>query len=96
MQFKALKQEMEACFARIKATTAGGELPSKDDIHIFVRYTQKMQALAEDDWMEECLDFVHMVEELAHAVKKNQVSDAIMLVESLDETRSNCHMTFSK
>ncbi|GAB7079464.1 GAK system XXXCH domain-containing protein [Megalodesulfovibrio paquesii] len=96
MQFKALKQEMEACFARIKTSASNGELPGKDDINVFVRYTQKMQAIAADEWMEECLDFVHMVEQLAHAVKKNQVTDAIMLVDSLDETRNNCHLLFSK
>ncbi len=95
MQFKALKQEMETCFHQIKASAEGGELPKADDVNLFLRLTQKMQAQAEEDWMDECQDFVHMVQQLVHAVKKDELSDAIMIVESLDENRNNCHMTFA-
>lgn len=95
MQFTVLKQEMESCFDQIKSTAQDGGMPDAELVNAFLRLTQKMQAQADEEWMDECLDFVHMVQQLVHAVKKNELSDAIMIVESLDENRNNCHMTFS-
>lgn len=94
MNFKVLKQEMETCFQRIQSNAEGGDLPDAEDMNTFLRLAKRMQSMAGEDWIEESGDFLHMVEQLVHAVKKRQVSDAIMLVESLDETKNFCHRTF--
>jgi XXXCH domain-containing protein len=94
MDLKTTKQEMETVFQSIQSRTIEGAMPEEKDVSQLLRLARQMQMLADDDWADECEDFQHLVDQLLHAVKKNQVSDAILLVESLSDAQTYCHRTF--
>ena len=94
MDLKKLKNDLEAIFQSIQGHTDHGEMPLEQEVSIFVRLTVQMQNLADDEWIDECIDFTQLANQLLHAVKKGQVQDSILLVESLSDAKSFCHRTF--
>jgi len=91
MNFVALKQNLEKVFASIKSTTDEGALPLLEDAAQFVKLAQLLQLQAKEQWVDEAEDFAHLASQLLSAVKKNQLEDAVLLVESLDDARAYCH-----
>lgn len=94
MEMKKLKQEMHSLFAAIQESTQLGELPSLDDTAQFERLARRLLTMANEDWMDECEDFVHIVDQLHKSVKQGQASDAILLVESINDAKTFCHRTY--
>lgn len=94
MEMKKIKQEMQALFSTIQERTQLGELPSLQDTAQFERLARKLLTLAEEDWVDECEDFVHIVDQLHKSVKQGFLADSILLVESLDDARTFCHRTY--
>jgi len=85
---------MEAVFKSIQEKIQDGELPSDEIVNKFIRLTRQFHSNAEEEWAEECEDFLHLSLQLQHACKKGQTQDAIRLVDSLDDARLYCHRTF--
>ncbi len=94
MEMKEVKQELQKLFDIIQESTQVGELPSLDDVHNFSRLSRRFLTFAEEEWMEECDDFVHIADQLLKSVKRGEVSDAILLVESISDARTFCHRTY--
>ncbi len=94
MEFKTTKRDLEAVFATIQSQVEEANLPDEATVSRFVRLTRKMHQLADEDWMDEAEDFSHLAGQLLNAVKKGDVEDSIMLVESLQDAQAFCHRTF--
>lgn len=94
MEMKKLKQEMQSLFATIQESTQLGELPSLQETAQFERLARRLLTMASEDWMDECEDFVHIVDQLHKSVKQGQASDAILLVESIADAKTFCHRTY--
>lgn len=94
MEMKKLKQEMDALFTTIQEQTQLGELPAAADVAHFERLARRMMTMAEEDWVDECEDFVHIVDQLHKSVKQGLTADAILLVESIHDAKTFCHRTY--
>lgn len=94
MEFKATKRDLEIVFAQIQNQVADASLPDEELVNRFARLARKMHQLAEEDWMDEAEDFAHLAGQLLTSVKKGDVEDCVMLVESLDDAQSFCHRSF--
>lgn len=94
MQMKKLKGEMQALFTAIQESTQIGELPSLENTAQFERLARRLLTLANEDWMDECEDFVHIVDQLHKSVKQGLTADAILLVESIHDAKTFCHRTY--
>lgn len=94
MEFKTTKRDLEAVFAKIQSQVEDATLPDEESVNRLVRLARKMHQLADEDWMDEAEDFSHLAGQLLNAVKKGDVEDCVMLVESLDDAQSFCHRTF--
>jgi XXXCH domain-containing protein len=94
MNFVALKNNLEKVFDSIKSTTDEGSLPSLEDASQFVRLTAQLQMQAKEQWVDEAEDFAHLASQLLSAVRKSQLEDAVLLVESLDDARAYCHRMY--
>ncbi|THB64681.1 MAG: GAK system XXXCH domain-containing protein [Spirochaetaceae bacterium] len=94
MSFSSLKKELDAVFNTILDKVATGEMPEMGDAQSFVRLITRIQTFADDDWADEYEDFAQLANQFLHAVKKQQLQDAIRLVESLNDAKSYCHRDF--
>lgn len=94
MEFKTTKRDLETVFAKIQNQVEDATLPDEESVNRLVRLARKMHQLADEDWMDEAEDFSHLAGQLLNAVKKGDVEDCVMLVESLDDAQSFCHRTF--
>lgn len=94
MDFKQLKKSMMLSFQAIRTQSKDGELPNESECNKFARLCTQLHMQAEDDWMDEADDFAHLATQLYNAVKKNQLEDAVRLVESLHEAQIYCHRTY--
>ena len=94
MEFKTTKRDLEAVFAKIQSQVEDATLPDEESVNRLARLARKMHQLADEDWMDEAEDFSHLAGQLLNAVKKGDVEDCVMLVESLDDAQSFCHRTF--
>jgi XXXCH domain-containing protein len=91
---KTLKKDLEVIFDSILEKSKTGEVPSESEVAQFERLSRRFLSMANDAWLEECEDFVHLANQLLKAVKKGQAHDAIQLVESLNDARTFCHRTY--
>jgi len=94
MVFTQLKKEIESAFAQIQEAAEAGEMPQLEHVGVFVRLARLMQTHAAEEWAGECEDFVHLAAQLHRTVKNDNVQDAILLVEALNDARNYCHRTF--
>lgn len=94
MEMKRLKQELNQLFTAILERAELGELPALQDTAAFERLARRFLTIADDAWLDECEDFVHIADELHKCVKQGNTADAILLVESLDDARTFCHRTY--
>ena len=94
MEFKTTKRDLEAVFAKIQSQVEDATLPDEESVNRLARLARKMHQLADEDWMDEAEDFSHLAGQLLNAVKKGDVEDCVMLVESLDDAQSFSHRTF--
>ncbi len=94
MEIKKLKHELQALFLTIQESTKLGELPTLKDTAQFERLARRFLTMASEDWVDECEDFVHIVDQLHKSVKQKLTSDAILLVESLSDAKTFCHRTY--
>lgn len=96
MQFKVVKQDLEKVFNTILQATSNAELPKEEDVAHFVRLSRLMHGQAEEEWVYEAEDFLHLATQFQMAVKNKELQDAILIVESLDDARSYCHRTLNE
>jgi XXXCH domain-containing protein len=94
MNFVALKHSLENVFQSIKAATDEAALPSLEDVAQFAKLAQLLQLQAKEQWVDEAEDFAHLAAQLLSAVKKSQLEDAVLLVESLDDAKAYCHRMY--
>jgi XXXCH domain-containing protein len=94
MDFQTTKRDLEALFSKIQSQVAEANLPAEADASRLMRLAQRLHQLADEDWMDEAEDFSHLAGQLLNAVKKGDVEDCVMLVESLDDAQSYCHRMF--
>ncbi|GAB6176964.1 hypothetical protein JCM16814_18550 [Desulfobaculum senezii] len=95
MDFQTLKNDLETTFAQLLDNTSHGEMPQKEVVDNFVRLCRMLQNQAYDDWAGEAEDFAHMAVKLQQAVKRKELQEAVMIVESLDAAKDYCHRMFS-
>ncbi|NJB67983.1 XXXCH domain-containing protein [Desulfobaculum xiamenense] len=95
MDFLTLKHDLDTNFALILDSTTHGELPGSDVVAEFVRLCRTLHIQAEEDWNAEAEDFAHLAVKLQQAVKRGNVQEAVMIVDSLDAAKDYCHRTFS-
>jgi len=91
MNFVALKQSLEKVFLAIKSATDEGALPNLEDAAQFVKLAQMLELQAKEQWVGEAEDFAHLASQLLSTVKKGQLEDTVLLVESLDDAKAYCH-----
>ena len=94
MDVLAGMKQLETIFAPIAEKAEAGELPLLDHATEFARLARLMRPSVDEPWADEWEDFQHLANQLLHAVKKNEIHDAVMIVESLSDAQSYCHRTF--
>ena len=94
MHLKKIKLSMEPLFERMKEEASTGELPRQEDVSQFVRLCRQMYDFADDPWLIEAEDFLHLANQLTAAVKNESLSEVVLLIESLDDACAYCHRTF--
>ncbi len=94
MDFSTIKQDMTRVFETITSKTDEGLLPDEDSVNSFVRLSRRLHQLADESWIGEAEDFSHLANQLLNAVKKGDLENSIMLVESLQDAQAYCHRTF--
>jgi XXXCH domain-containing protein len=94
MDFATIKKDMAAVFDQITARTDEGLLPDETAVSTFARLCGRMHQVAQDAWIGEAEDFSHLSNQLLNAVKKRDIENSIMLVESLQDAQAYCHRTF--
>ncbi|WP_428563382.1 MAG: GAK system XXXCH domain-containing protein [Solidesulfovibrio sp. DCME] len=94
MEFQTTKRDLETVFTHIQNQVAEASLPDEASVNRLVRLARKLHQLADEDWVDEAEDFSHLAGQLLNAVKKGDVEDCVMLVESLDDAQSFCHRMF--
>lgn len=95
MDFPTLKNDLDSAFGQLLDNTDHGEMPDKNVVDTFVRLCRMLHNQAPDDWVGEAEDFAHLAVKLQQAVKRGELQEAVMLVESLDAAKDYCHRTFS-
>ena len=63
-----------------------GEVPEEPVALEFHRLCQKLQSIAPDGWYEEAEDFSHLANQLCQALKQGQAQEAILLIDSLEDS----------
>lgn len=96
MDFKTTKHELERVFEQIKSKAEEASLPLEEDVHLFVRLSRRMHQLAAESWVDEAEDFSHLATQLHNAVRKGDVEDSILLVDSLQDAQAYCHRMFKE
>ncbi len=91
MNTKQTKYKLQDLYDQIHENVHQGELPSEEDVRAFIRLFEHFITQVDFEMTAECEDFLHMSKQLLHAVKKNNLSDAIQLVDSLNDAKSYCH-----
>jgi len=94
MEFKTTKRDLEEVFTLIQSQVEDASLPDESTVNRFVRLARKLHQMADDAWVDEAEDFSHLAGQLLNAVKKGDVEDCVMLVESLGDAQSFCHRMF--
>ncbi len=94
MNFTALKQNLQEAYDVIVAKINDNQLPEVAEANTFARLATQMHMTANDDWADQAEDFAHLAAEFLQTVKKGQLEDAVMLIESLNEAQTYCHRTF--
>lgn len=94
MNFAATKNQMNALFSAIQQAADSGELPVLKDVTSFFQLSEKMAMNASESWHTEAEDFVHLTRQLHMAVKKQNLPEAILLLDALRDAQEFCHRTF--
>ncbi|MFZ5813415.1 MAG: GAK system XXXCH domain-containing protein [Thermodesulfobacteriota bacterium] len=94
MDFSTIKRDMTTVFERITSRTDEGLLPDEESVNTFVRLSRRLHQVADDAWAGEAEDFSHLANQLLNAVKKGDLENSVMLVESLQDAQAYCHRTF--
>jgi len=71
-----------------------GELPSLKDVTLFLQSTERMAMNADEAWHAEAEDFLHLTRQLHMVVKKNNLQEAVLILDALRDAQEFCHRTF--
>lgn len=91
MRIEELREQLDYFFTVFKQASREGTLPSIDDLDNFVRLSRRMHTQADEAWLDEAEDFLHLANQLQVAVKQENVQDAIPLIDSLNEAYTFCY-----
>ncbi len=91
MDTKQTKYQLQDLYDQFVENVHNGELPSEQDVRTFIRLFEHFVTFVDFDMTAECEDFIHLSKQLLHAVKKQSLSEAIQLVDSLNDAKSYCH-----
>lgn len=94
MDMKSIKQELRIVFDAILERAEVGELPMESDAAQLEKLARRLLTHAAEAWIDECDDFVHIAAQLTKCVKRGEVHDAILLVESISDAMNFCHRTY--
>jgi XXXCH domain-containing protein len=94
MDMKSIKQELRIVFAAILERAKVGELPLESDVILLEKLARRFLTHAADAWIDECDDLVHIAAQLTKCVKRGEVHDAILLVESISDAMNFCHRSY--
>lgn len=82
---ESVQGDLAEVFGRIQEKTNDSQLPDMDDVKELVRLSRLLQHNADEEWAGEAEDFTLLAQKLFHAVKRNDVEDSVIVVDSLDE-----------
>jgi XXXCH domain-containing protein len=82
---RELLDSLDQTFQEIRDKATNAELPEEEQVQEFVRLTRLLHSQADEDWVDEAEDCSVMAQKLMQAVKKKQVQDCVLIVESMDE-----------
>ncbi len=91
MNTKQTKFKLQDLYDQFVEDVHNGELPKETDIRTFIRLFEHFVTQVDFEMTAECEDFIHMSKQLLHAVKRKSLSEAIQLVDSLNDAKSYCH-----
>ncbi len=94
MDFSTIKRDMTTVFEHITEKTDEGLLPDEESVNVFVRLSRRLHQIADEAWVGEAEDFSHLANQLLNAVKKGDLENSVMIVESLQDAQAYCHRTF--
>ncbi len=94
MDMKQIKQELRVLFDAILDRAQVGELPQESDVMLFEKLVRRFLTYADEAWIDECDDLVHMATQLTKSVKRGEIHGAILLVESISDAMNFCHRTY--
>jgi len=87
MNVSALKIQLETLFTALRQRAEAGELPALSDVATFVQLAEQTHMNAQDNWLSEAEDFLHLARQLHSAVKHGRVQDAVLLLDALQDAK---------
>jgi XXXCH domain-containing protein len=94
MNFREVKSRMQEHFDAMLEKAHSGEIPLKENVVQFHRLSRQFHSQAQEDWLGEAEDFITLVDDLHQAVRHGNAEEAIMLMESIQDSMSYCHRMF--
>jgi XXXCH domain-containing protein len=94
MNFPALKSQMHDLFSVMMQAADSGELPALKEVTSFLHATEKMTMSANEAWHSEAEDFLHLTRQLHMVVKKQNIQEAVLLLDALRDAQEFCHRSF--
>ena len=91
MRMDEIREQLDYLFALFKQASQEGAMPSHEDLDNLMRLSRRMHSQADEEWLDEAEDFLHLANQLQVAVKQDNVQDAIPLIDSLNEAYSFCY-----
>lgn len=76
---------MEQAFENIRDKTRESQLPEMDDVKELVRLSRLLHHNVDEDFAPEAEDFSLMAQKLFHAVKRDDIEESVMIVDSLED-----------
>ena len=94
MNFPALKSQMHDLFSVMLQAADSGELPALKEVTSFLQATEKMSMNANEAWHSEAEDFLHLTRQLHMVVKKQNIQEAVLILDALRDAQEYCHRSF--
>jgi XXXCH domain-containing protein len=86
MELNELTSIISAQLGTFTRGSEQGEIPDEPVAFEFHRLCQKLQSIAPDSWYDEAEDFTHLANQLCQAIKQGRTPEAILLVDSLEDS----------
>lgn len=96
MKPDTIKKDVQALFATLREDSIHGSMPAKEKVIEFQRLCTQMQMSADEEWRAEVDDLCQLANKLLQGCNQSNLEDAILTIDSLDESMKFCQPFFEE